>query len=161
MKIIFLDIDGVLNSEQFFKALYRDKNYAFKEFCPIACSNLIEILVEIPDVKIVVSSTWRIGRTIQELEDILFNNAGVPRGTVIGKTSEVRNRRGAQIEDWIKEETNPVAERFVILDDDSDMKPYMDRLVRTNGRHGLQLEDARRAVRLLGGEYKKEEFVFI
>lgn len=40
-------------------------------------------------------------------------------------------------------------ERFVILDDNIDMKPYMDGLVQTDFKRGLCKKDVERAVKLL------------
>ena len=89
MKVIFLDFDGVLNSHQsatfwhnrrdqskWENEMYRDwpgtlKEYIAMEFCPIALSNIEELVRRIPGVKIVVSSTWRIGETPETLKKIL------------------------------------------------------------------------------------------
>ena len=46
--------------------------------------------------------------------------------------------------------------RFIIIDDDSDMEPYMDRLVQTDARHGLMWKDADKAIEMLGGKDGKD-----
>lgn len=62
MNLIFLDIDGVLNSHRKLKEVYnRTKkphslyNYPFDEIC---LSNL-KLLVETTNSKIVITSSWR------------------------------------------------------------------------------------------------------
>jgi hypothetical protein len=90
MKVLFLDFDGVLNSHQsaHFWHNKRDQSkwenemytawqgtlreYIAQEFCPIAMSNVEELIRRIPDLKIVVSSTWRLGETVETLRKILY-----------------------------------------------------------------------------------------
>jgi hypothetical protein len=152
MKVLFLDIDGVLNSEQFYRALYRQVNVALAltDFCPIACSNLMEILVEAPEVKIVVSSSWRIGTELSELRQILWANAKVPENRVIDKTpllSDWGGPRGFEIQAWL--DKHPEVTKFVILDDTDDMEHLKPFLVLTDLKHGLQLRDSEKVLSLL------------
>ena len=72
MKVIFLDIDGVLNSEEFWKTeaqhirkkkaiaegKSRDEASAIANMNPIAVERIIRIVKE-TGAEIVVSSTWR------------------------------------------------------------------------------------------------------
>jgi hypothetical protein len=62
MNIIFLDIDGVLNSHRKLKEVYERThkphsgyNYPFDEIC---LSNL-KVLVELTNSKLVITSSWR------------------------------------------------------------------------------------------------------
>ena len=112
----------------------------FKEpWCPIACNNLLEILDRCPDVRIVISSSWRVN--MKEVEDH-FLEAGLPWDRVIGKTPRLPsinsdgriNERGHEIEAWLLEHATEghvmmpeySVEDFVILDDSSDMAPYKE-----------------------------------
>lgn len=149
MKVIFLDFDGVLNSAQFFKALYRQtgRSTFVREFCPIAASNLIHIISEVPDVKIVVSSSWRIGTELNELRKILKEGADVPEELVIDKTVFLGGERGHEIQEWLSR--HPEVTKFVIIDDSSDMVHLTSYLVHTKWNHGLMLEDAEEVVRRL------------
>ena len=113
--IIFLDIDGVLVTREVLRE--RNKFYApavaaLNSFCALtSCS-------------IVVSSAWRIGRSVEELAR-LFKHNGVALD-VISKTesSSITSQRGEQILDWIEEHryTGPY---IVIDDEDFDIAPYI------------------------------------
>lgn len=77
MKIIFLDIDGVLNSEKWYTERF-DKDlqsYPLCEFDPL-CVEQLNILIQKTNAKLVISSTWRLGRTIDELKN-LFEKVGI------------------------------------------------------------------------------------
>ena len=145
MKIIMLDIDGVLNSTQGEIMHHRRNCENHFSLCPIACSNLQWILDQVPDVAIVISSTWRIYHSPKELRLILKMNQ-ISGERIIDTTTNEPGIRGQQIQAWL--DKNPV-DQFVIFDDDLDMGHLLPRLVRTNPKHGLMLEDAEKAVRML------------
>lgn len=152
MKVVFLDIDGVLNSRQFIKALYHQngKGGLVREFCPICSSNLVYILSEVPDAKIVVSSSWRISTSLEELRDILNEQIGVEKDRVIDVTLNFSPRgrdRGYEIQDWL--DLHPEVTKFVILDDSSDMAHLMPYLVRTKWDLGLMIDKADEAIKML------------
>ena len=104
-KILFLDIDGVLNSEQsaYFwrKFVEKEEDTSIytpneqvteenvkirlsEEFCPIAVSNLHRIVAE-TGCKIVVSSTWRYGQDLEMMKE-WFKYSPLIRDALIGKT---------------------------------------------------------------------------
>lgn len=166
MKILFLDIDGVLNSHQSMTFWYkhRDMNkwqnelygewkgtlaqYLALDFDPIALSNLEELLKRVPDLKIVVSSTWRLGRSIDELREIFLPFRTISRA-IISKTGRDYDRiRGNEIQEWL--DKHPEIEKYAIVDDDSDMldsqKPYF---VQTNNYNGLQFTDMLKLAEIL------------
>ena len=129
-RITFLDFVGVLNSS---KSVERGAiKGGMLQVDPWHVVHLNEIVAR-SGAKVVVSSTWRLGRTVEELQKIL-DDAGF-KGEVISMTTNVWNRRGNQIQSWMDRFGKP--DEFVILDDDSDMEHLMERLVRTNGQKGL------------------------
>ena len=149
-KILFLDIDGVLNHVGSY--IYVNEKggqnggacfgYEYCEFCPISCSNLRYVMKEVPDLKIVVSSTWRLMEW-DKLLLLLKDKAGLDIERVIGKTPRMRDKewdvkRGTEIQKWLDDNKeaypNPV---IVILDDDSDMEHLKDRLVKTSSNDGF------------------------
>lgn len=165
-RVLFLDFDGVLNSTQHFIRTRRaeslehiqhfaslhelESRYASGEFCPVAVSNLLHVLEESPETDIVVSSSWRCGRSVAELRDLLAA-LGVPAERVIDKTPEKLHRsRGHECGLWLDE--HPEVTTFAIVDDDTDFtERTRPRLVRTDPHHGLLYTDARKLLLLLNG----------
>lgn len=157
MKVLFLDFDGVLNSyasahfwhnnrdqDKWENEMYRDwpgtlKEYIAQEFCPISLSNLEELMRRVPDLKIVVSSTWRLGETVESLKKILYP-AKLAAGSIIDITPRFQGEeRGHEIQDWLNR--HPEVTKFVILDDDADMVHLMPHLVQTDSRNGFTFTD--------------------
>ena len=142
-KIIFLDVDGVLNSWSYFKKLEDESKEDFITFGvdPNAVLLLNEI-VEKTNAKIVVSSTWRLNH-YQELLNLLNKN-GLKNvdSVIIGKTDKngcYDCLRGNLILKWIKDNKCIIGcnhheyKNYVILDDSSDMLLWQkDNFVQTN-----------------------------
>ena len=159
MRIIFLDFDGVLNSISSFiyntrmRKLGLSDTPTHQSFDPIAFSNLQYILEELPDVQVVVSSAWRKHKTLAALQKVFETNHLLPE-RMVGTTPVLDGYRGKEIESYLKDHSEVT--EFVIIDDDSDMKPYMDRLVKTSTRNGLTLTDADKVIEMFGGKNEKE-----
>ena len=158
MKVIFLDIDGVLVTHASWRI--RDHGHASAATECVAALNRI---TDATQAVIVVSSTWRIGTSICELRDIINGHFGVT-GKVIAKTRkittkrmfegklgevEVSAERGDEIDYWLREDHPWPIESFVILDDENDMGRHLHRLVHTNFDDGLTMADAERAISML------------
>lgn len=180
MKICFLDIDGVMNSAQFSLAQNRDwirrmaKYSASKSmkkgpkptqsiysWDPVTVSNLQFIIEKVPDLKIVVSSTWRKYFKTEGMKEHFEKNHLDPE-LIIGCTPSLPQEhlfrsvdRGLEIQAWIdewnKDKPDKIKEEdLVILDDDSDMAHLKHRLIQTDGATGLTIRDANKAVQMLG-----------
>lgn len=127
-KIIFLDIDGVLNHEQFYRDRKRhEREHPLSELCPKSVANL-NVLITETGAKVVISSTWRLGRTVAEIQALL-EGVGFT-GEVIDCTPNLRGEgclRGNEILKWTKDNKELLGAdyynftEYVILDDDSDM----------------------------------------
>jgi hypothetical protein len=119
MKVIFLDFDGVLNSEASFRYEARRKSNRIPDsLSDVCCSNLQYILEQDADIKLVISSTWRKMHTMEELRNFL-NGRFVNGSRIIGKTPSVfSGHRGHEIKLWL--EDNPNVTQYVIIDDDDD-----------------------------------------
>lgn len=163
-KIIFLDIDGVLNSArwdaQISKGSPRDRfGYAFD---PIAVKNLSKIIAE-TGADIVVSSSWKC-HGLDGMQE-MWEERNLP-GRVIGITPNTISDemllnmnldemdevalRGPEIEEWLSLHGKKVG-HYVILDDvDSFLASQKTHLVLTNPNVGLREEDATKAVEILG-----------
>jgi hypothetical protein len=158
MKILFLDIDGVLNSCQDSVFFRRSGGDYGKKFSPLACSNVQFLLDSEPLLRIVISSSWCIPHKLEELKSILTTN-GIDVEKVIGITPidgyELleSQSRGSQIKGWLTSQllkTDFVVTDYVILDDDSDMlteqEPYF---VKTSIMNGFIFSEALQAARIL------------
>jgi hypothetical protein len=151
IKLVFLDFDGVLNSWEFVRSdRYSGETGGRIKLDPLAVSRLNR-LVTATGACVVVTSTWRIGKTHTQLCDLL-HEVGF-EGIVQGMTPHLaRDKcRGLEIQQWIDDAPryNVTVESFVIFDDDSDMFPLMDRLIKTSMDTGLTDEHVERAVEML------------
>lgn len=140
--IIFLDVDGVLNCELFYEQI-RETGATFIEnhFCEERVSLLNQLCKDI-NVRVVISSTWRMGRTIDELRDI-FREAGADFN-ILGATPILRESytvRGNEIKKWIDDNVADIERlyhRYAIIDDDSDMLYWQrNNFFQTDGYSGL------------------------
>jgi hypothetical protein len=148
LKIIFLDVDGVLINKTAFKLAYENK---VREQADPPCVEQLNRVVAETGAYIVMSSCWRIGRDIMEIRDLLRGWGVV--GTTIDKTPHLPTLRGNEIQAWLNryaqhERYGPV-ESFVILDDDSDMAHLKPSLVRTWIDDGLTKQKADEAIAML------------
>lgn len=139
MKIIFLDYDGVVNN-LIFQDINGEPNFNLPGISPPQVNDfqavawLNKICREF-DAKIIVTSTWR-GRP--DYAECLYR-AGFS-GEVIGRTTfegRLAGHRGTQIKQWLEDNQKYNNIDFIILDDDTDMEPYMDKLIKTDTIRGL------------------------
>jgi hypothetical protein len=178
MKVLFLDFDGVLNSCQSATFWHSKRNqkkwesemyeswegtlyeYLAMEFCPIALSNMEELARRFPELKIVISSSWRLHNSVEDLKKIL-SPAKAIADKVINKTKSLRwadgkeTTRGHEIKEWLSR--HPEVTHYVIVDDDNDMlEEQKDNFVHTSSLHGFQWGDMLWAERILNkqGETK-------
>ena len=158
MKIIFLDIDGVLNNVRT-QEMFED--YIFISDDKIL---LLKELIDKTGAKVVLSSSWRKGWRFKDTnprcanEDVRLFNAlelklkeyGI---TLISYTGHFWNR-GKEIEDWLNNWNGEKIESFVILDDmdSAEFAPNSDRLVQTDISTGLTEEKVQEAIKLLNNE---------
>lgn len=161
-KIVFLDCDGVVNSADYFervKGTRPDPTNEDEMFAGCVDPEAVKLLDEILErtgAKVVVSSTWRLchegfGFITRALHWGSKNQGGpglIHHRSFIDVTGSEGRVRGNQIDAWLK--AHPGVKSFVILDDDSDMEPHMDKLVQTSWKHGLQREHVEQAVKMLG-----------
>jgi len=154
MKVLMVDIDGVLvtigsmvHNNRLFLAGESNAD-SHKAIDPIAMSNLHYILEEVPGVEIVISSSWRKYYSLEDLQE-LFAKYGINGSFIIGTTPVLENQpRGHEIGLYLKH--HPEITDFIIIDDDSDLEPYMDRLVQVDGKNGLTFSDAENVIKKFG-----------
>jgi hypothetical protein len=184
-KIIFLDFDGVLNSDKWAKTRQGKYSmddirihYPHYEIDPDAVERLNKI-IRATNAKVVVSSTWRHGRTIEQLFQILkLHNF---EGEIIDVTKDLGGKngytipRGCEIEQWLesndfrrinwslsrqlqKKEKSKV-ENYIILDDDTDMLlNQKEHFINTSWMFGLTEEDVEESIKILNTPIEKLYF---
>jgi hypothetical protein len=153
MKLIFLDIDGVLNSGAFYRERPPEARLALSDetwwqemIDAEAVARLNRIIAE-TGANVVISSSWRIVLDAGALRSVL--KACGFEGEIIGVTDQlVEGTRGDEIVAWLAHTAHDV-EAFAILDDDEDMGELVGRLIRTTWELGLQDEHVERALELL------------
>jgi hypothetical protein len=144
MKIIFLDIDGVLNSIDSMVAFHGCNE---KHLDKVSIG-LLKRLCEATDAKIVISSTWRKGRTIADFVGI-FSFYGWDNAPIIGRTPVKDSKRGLEIHECLL--YHPEVTDFVILDDDSDMlDSQLQNFVHVSNINGFRSQHFCKALRVLG-----------
>lgn len=150
--IVFLDFDGVVETIYWEKA--DDGSWSFNVHKAgrnelnnkQAIGWLNELYSKVP-YDIVVSSTWRIGMTIEELQNLITNSGFNPEIKVIGMTPPLYLQRGEEIQAWI--DKNNFTGKYIIIDDDSDMCHLLPVLVRCDCQLGFTIYDYQKALKLL------------
>ena len=150
-KILFLDIDGVLNS---YAVNYGRKDWPECCYDPSLCRNLKQVLDE-TGAEIVVSSTWREETYLLDRFPIIFENWGighVPVGITTTdnlcfprKMSDYtwhERNRAMQIQQWVNQH-KPAA--WIAVDDLALPLPK-EHFVRTNRNRGLIIHKAKEAI---------------
>ncbi len=160
MKIVFLDIDGVLNNEDSDIIYLGGDSKLHGGFYAPELVDKFNLIVKETGAKIVLSSTWRLGLSLEDIE-ILLKEMGV-QGEVIGKTNAFWGGhifRGNEIYEWIYNNQDLIGEAYndfkgyVILDDESDMLYWQrNNFVQTHGLKGLTDSNVMEAIAILKGE---------
>jgi hypothetical protein len=158
-KILFLDIDGVLNSADWY-ARQRNGLGDLAHFDPTLVRRVDEIARR-TGAAVVISSAWRLSHPLDELRALL-RRAGLVRAPIIGETPEIEGGildglvRAVEILHWL--EDHPVEARaqggatvrsFAILDDLGDFGPLAPWHVRTSFDVGVTRADVEHTVALL------------
>ena len=146
LRVLFLDIDGVLNSHRSCIALggiphdLAPADVAMLD--PLALA-LLQSLCEVAELSVVVSSSWRICHHW----DAIGRALDLP---TIDATPRLGGIRGDEIAAWLAASPVPVA-TYAIVDDDSDMLPeQVPRFVRTDYAEGLSFANLRALCDLFG-----------
>lgn len=140
---IFLDIDGVLNNENYIKECYeRNGHHAMHmnhvPFDPKCLNNLMILCQEIEKlgyaVQIILSSTWRLHEIDYEIVNARLAEYGL---SLKDKTPYISGNRGKEILDFLKNHNNYID--YIILDDDAFdiLELHPNKLIRTSFKTGL------------------------
>ena len=161
MKVIFLDIDGVLNSDEYFDKIEGQDIHGIEEDIDVETIKLLRKAVEETGAKVVFSSTWRYRKRAEELKQLMLEYGVI----VDSSTPYLENVRGEEIKQWLKE--HPGTEDFVLLDDevwDSYDEELLKKLIKmsdTNEKKqfgdGLQEKDIEDVIRRFGRIKRKKD----
>lgn len=162
VKLIFLDIDGVLVNRDSFR-LPRTAHGGYKAtFCTAhpSCVEQLNRIVEATGARVVLSSVWRL-HGVRVMREV-FAKWGV-NAKIVGRTPDLRStaetiltvQRGDEINAWLSKREG--VDRFVIIDDDADMNGLSDRLVQTQFEPGLTVADADRVIAMLNDAELRDE----
>ena len=128
--VLFLDFDGVLHPDP--------PNSTAPLFC--RAHVLHDWLEHHPEVSVVISSTWRLSRSLQQLQ-ALFAEWG---DRIIDMTPDIPSadyQRQHECDAWMREHAQPWA-TWVALDDRAwNFRPFERRLVLTDRATGLVAQD--------------------
>ena len=137
LKVMFLDFDGVLNTDSYQVSLSSQGKPGWDDygqlFNPETVGNLKMILDAVPDVKIVIESSWKVNG-LDELR-LIWKERNLP-GELYDVTPDIFNEelltidlsdpdnirkveglgKGGEISAWLKRHGGQVC-RYVILDD--------------------------------------------
>lgn len=128
MNIIFLDIDGVLNSMAYFDSLENDNNEEHQEIIDYHLKMLAKIYHEC-NAKIVLSSTWRklddkSDEAAYQMYQYLLDSLAKYNMEIISKTPIMDLNRPLEIVSWLNDQEDKEKIRFVSLDDDFTKEEY-------------------------------------
>jgi hypothetical protein len=164
-KVIFLDIDGVLNTKDWHCRMTKDTphdEFGFA-FDPIAVSNLAHIIDETGAV-IVISSSWKFHgvtklRKMWAIRNLPGEILDITPNTVSDEMLlnadldkvELGVCRGNEIKEWLTMHKGEVS-NYVIIDDFDDLLPEQEEhTVLTDSLIGITEFDAEKAIIILNG----------
>jgi len=132
MNIIFTDIDGVLNPDwttKWKRRAVRMYNKICEEF------NLIPV----------ITSTWRINYTKEELQEI-FKKQGI-KAIILDYTPNLEDDRGLEIKSWLDSNSY---DNFVIIDDRiTDIIPHVNNTVKCDPLEGLTKKEYEEIMKIM------------
>lgn len=159
MKLLFLDMDGVVNtiedkycvSLDLHMEILKGKDYHRCQFDPRLVFNFIKLLEFCKEnsIHIVISSTWRMGTEVEDWNKFFNKHFGRTSGykldnLVVGLTPVDGRDRGLQIQTELEvvdltQNTDKDLEYLIIDDDINDITPYhnAENIIKVDPTKGL------------------------
>ena len=169
MNIIFLDIDGVLNSGEFAERHYKETGkglFMYDFLDTVAVDSMKKFLDNHQDIRLVISSSWGYGNVHKTVDFFRSNGMSPLADYVIGDTPRLYSgERGKEIQ-WFLEhigtdvigdfiiDNDIKVDRYVIVDDeDFDMLGFQkeNHLVKIDSMHGITNNDYEKIEKILYG----------
>ncbi len=151
MKVIFCDVDGVLNSDDFIDSVKGKQDIDIKTVL------LLKRAIEETGAKIVMDTSFRYTQSFLKVQEILLQN-----GIMFDKTPFIDNERGKEIKQYLSKHKD--IEDYILLDDvvfpdfDDELLSHLIKMDDTNTRgigKGLQEKDVEEIIRRFG---RKKDF---
>jgi hypothetical protein len=153
VKVIFLDIDGVVATNKSYgthrvmeELTWGVSDVPFDEVCVKSLNKITDYT----DAKIVISSSWRGSYKLDELK-VMLAREGIT-GDIIGVTPEsgYSIARAEEIKMWLREHASAI-ESFVVLDDQpADIRrKFPNNFIQTSMQMGLIPVLAEKAIEIL------------
>ena len=181
MKVIFLDVDGVLNTSETFMERRKnyEKNHKWTVEIDIERVARLKYIINMTEAKVVLSSSWRLSGVMQDGKFVtrnentrqlldIFKSFGIE---IYDITPRINQKRYLEIREWLKGKN---IESFVIIDDETtDLMEFCNKeLIKTsflpNGVMLMDMDDCaglcdehvNKAIAILNSnEYKYKERV--
>ena len=150
MNLIFLDIDGVLNTA----ASLAEGIH----ICPDKVILIRNLCIEL-DCQVVISSSWRVIHTLTEIKELMYRTGFSCIHRIIDGTPITRRHdldfigfdRGYEVEKWLCSKAEGY--NYVIIDDIDEFLPYQkSRFVKTNEHTGITSDDIFKIKQILNKE---------
>ncbi|HET8864704.1 MAG TPA: HAD domain-containing protein [Gracilimonas sp.] len=146
--IIFLDIDGVLNTLNHLKFQKSETGAATnKIWSPIACKH-ISLLCKHYDARIVITSSWRHEYSMDDLYRF-FESNDISAKYIVDRTPSNAPQtggenycRGHEINHWLKKRLRKISSYVIIDDEESMLKEQEPHLVRVDKKTGFSTKEA-------------------
>lgn len=158
MKVIFLDIDGVLNSDEYIDSI-KGKEMTAENEIDMEKVRLLEQAINQTGTRVVLTASGRYAQVGRYLREVLSQMA-----VFTDVTPYMNNIRGLEIKEWLSQ--NSDVEDFVILDDeifesyDEELLSKLIKISNGNGRNfgeGLLQKDVDEIVNRLGKNIAQEK----
>lgn len=158
-KYIFLDIDGVLNNEEYTKLCYEKWGRNTPFFCnnvPFDPSSLEQLAYLCSYIKskedepcIILTSSWRLSESDFIVAAARLAEYNIKIKDIVSK--DMWLKRGQQIKKYLNEEISYSSVDFVIIDDEKfDIEKYfLDELVLVNPQYGFTSKEKTKAEKIL------------
>lgn len=156
MKYIFLDFDGVLNTEKFHDLQRSNGRPAYDCYGPLfdpeAVECLRKLISEVSGVRVVIISSWKfegLDKMLNLWKDRQLPGvvAGISPNLIPESLDDLLAGKGREIRSWLTQ--NP-SSGYVILDDVPDFLPeQQSHYIEINPHVGLTSNDVQKAIEIL------------
>jgi hypothetical protein len=156
MRVIFLDIDGVLCTERSHLSTSEPRKYLMTEW-DVTVAKLIRNLCIEDNFQIVISSTWRLGKNRSLLLKKLAKHNLLKLLHEDSYTPDSHfSSRGSEIQEWLSKHGD--VDLYLIIDDDNDMLPEQTKFfIETNGEEGFGGADFMKAKNIIKDYENRKE----